>query len=123
MDEKQVSKQVKNVLERLEYSGDLQWYERLNSGKVRTEYGSWLQLCRAGTADYIAICINKQKSISVIFIECKNSSGGKISPDQHKFCEKFSRIPNFHYVIISDANKLAGYILNIAYDRLNDIIL
>lgn len=69
--EKSVSASVKRYLERLEFDGCVLWWERLNSGKIRTEYGSWLQLCRPGTPDFIAVL----KDRKVYFIETKSDSG------------------------------------------------
>lgn len=120
MTESEVSSRVKKTLMNLELTHVIHWWERLNSGRVKTEYGSWLQLCRPGTPDYILICKNKQTTISIIFIECKSSTG-KMSTEQHDFCTRYVCQPYIYYFIISDPSKLAGQILDIAYDRLGDI--
>lgn len=72
--EKDVSKEVKIALDALEASGAVLWWERLNSGKVRTEYGSWIQMCRMGTADYIAI-LPVHLGVMVYFMELKSDTG------------------------------------------------
>lgn len=81
--EKEVSKSVKLALADLESAGAVCWFERLNAGKVRTEYGSWLHLCRPGTADFIAI-LPVTDGVIVYFIECKSDTGVK-KPLQNKF--------------------------------------
>ena len=120
MKESEVSTQVKKILARLESSHDIHWWERLNSGRVKTEYGSWLQLCRPGTPDFIMVCKNKQTTISIIFIECKSDTG-KMSPEQHDFCHRYVCQPYIYYFVISDPYKLSGQILDIAYDRVGAI--
>lgn len=84
--EKDVSKEVKIALDALEASGAVLWWERLQSGKVRTEYGSYLQLCRNGTADFIAL-LPVEGGILPYFIETK-SDKGRQTPAQLQFEEK-----------------------------------
>lgn len=81
--EKDVSKEVKIALDALEASGACLWWERLNSGKIRTEYGSWLQLCRNGTADFIAV-LPVKNGVIVYFMETK-SDNGRQTPQQKEF--------------------------------------
>lgn len=50
--------------------------DRLNCGKIRTENGHWLHLCKTGTPDRFAILRGQ-----IIFIEVK-MFGGKTSPQQ-----------------------------------------
>ena len=120
MKESEVSSKVKKILINLESTGDCVWFERMNSGKVKTEWGTWLQLCRPGTPDFMCIVVNKQKNISVIFIECK-SSIGKMSSEQIKFRYKHIKHVDIHYLLISDASKLSKQILNIAFNRVENM--
>lgn len=120
MKESEVSRKVRKTLESLENTGDILWFSRLNSGKVRTEYGSWIKLCNKGTPDYIAIVVNKNRNISLLWIECK-SSEGKLRPDQIEFKDKHTKHRDIHYFLISEPSTLCEKILAISYDRLNDI--
>lgn len=65
----------KNIIELLQYHG---WYcLRLNSGKIRTQSGGFMQLCPKGTPDLMAI---KRKQ-PPLFIEVKLPKG-IVSPEQ-----------------------------------------
>jgi hypothetical protein len=123
MTENDVKNRVRKTLSNMEISGDIIFYERLNSGKVKTEWGTWLQLCRAGTPDFMCITVNKKKTISVIFIETKRSVGGNWSLEQRNFNDKYTKHEDIHYFLISDPSKLAKQIYSIAYDRVNDITM
>lgn len=95
--EKQISKDVKNALSALESDGAVLWHERLNSGKVRTEYGSWLQLCRKGTADFIAL-LPIENGILPYFIETKSDKGCQ-SLAQIEFQKKIESVGCFYEVV------------------------
>lgn len=120
MTEDEVKKRVRNDLEMLEYSSDCVWYERLNAGTVKTEWGSWLKLCRKNTPDFVCIVINKHKNISVIFIETKKT-GEKLRQGQENFKSKYSKHPDIHYFTIDDPKPFKRMILNIAYNRLDAV--
>ena len=123
MTEDEVKKEIRKILERLESSGDCIWFDRLQSGMVKTQDGSYVRMCRNGTSDFICIVLNKQKTLSVIFIEAKRSDGGTWSDAQRKFASRYAKPPYIHYFLVSDPSKLTGQILYIAYDRLGDITL
>jgi hypothetical protein len=121
MTEAEVSKEIKRTLEVLKCCGDVIWYCRLNSGKVHdSRSGAWIQLCEKGTPDFICIIWNKAKSLSVIFIEAKHSNGGKWEDEQREFCNKYCK-GDIYYFLIKDPTILQKKIMDIAYDRLNDI--
>lgn len=69
--EKEISKDVRLALENLRSAGAVCWFTRLNSGTVKTNYGSWVKLCEPGTADYIAVLCTGQ----IYFIETKSNTG------------------------------------------------
>ena len=72
--EKDVMKEARIALDNLERCGAILFYERLNSGKIRTEYGSWIQMCRPNTPDWIVIMMSKY-GLVVYFPECKGGNG------------------------------------------------
>jgi hypothetical protein len=92
----------------------------MNAGTVKTEWGSWIRMCRPNTPDFLCVVINKQKNLSVIFIETK-SAIGKQSKGQKAFKQQYVKHIDVHYWLISDPSGLAHKILDIAFDRLNDI--
>jgi hypothetical protein len=119
--EAEISKETRKRLESLECSGDILWYERLQAGRVKTEWGSWLQLCRTGTPDFICAVINKNKTLSLIFIENKKSDGGRWTPEQQEFCNRLTKNRDVHYWLVTDPSTLSKKILEIAFDRLSAI--
>ena len=84
--EKSVTADIRRVLEHLESVGCILWHERLNSGKVRTEYGGYVQLCRMGTPDYI-VALRTTMGLLILFIEAKSDTG-KQSIQQVEFQRK-----------------------------------
>ncbi len=72
--EKSVSKDVRTVLTNLELAGAVLWWERLNSGKVKSNYGHYIQLCRQNTPDYVAV-LPVGQGVMIYFIETKSDSG------------------------------------------------
>ena len=84
--EKQVMREIRIALETLEAEGAIHWFERLNSGKVKTEYGGYVQLCRQGTPDFIVVMPSKY-GLVLYFIEAKSDTG-KQSIQQVLFADK-----------------------------------
>lgn len=107
-----------------ETTGEVIWYERLQCGRVKTQYGSWIKLCRPGTPDYCAIVRNQTKGLDLLFIECKRADGkGKLSDVQIKFQNKYKNVQNTHYLIIDHPDYVDHYIDNICIDRIKEINL
>lgn len=77
--ERDLMKEVKNALENLENSGAILWQTRLNSGKIRTEWGTWIQLCEPGTPDFI-VALRSRWGLVVYFIEAKSDTGKQKAP-------------------------------------------
>lgn len=122
--ESAVLKSVSQRLSSWEITGEVYWYERLQCGKVKTTFGSWVQMCRSGTPDFVSIVRNKSKGLDLLFIECKRSDGkGKLSDVQIKFQNRCKNVDNVHYLVIDHPDYLDFYIDSIAYDRLQDITL
>ena len=106
------------TLDRLESAGAVLWYERLNSGKVRTEYNSYIQMCRIGTPDFIAIL----KGGYIYFIEAKSDTGSQ-STAQLNFQRNVEKWATYEIVrdvkqIKNTVEKLTGFYGN----KLKEII-
>ena len=119
--EKQISKEVKIALDALEASGAVLWWERLNSGKVRTEYGGWLQLCKNGTSDFIAL-LPVEGGILPYFIETK-SDKGRQTPAQLQFEEKVEACGCLYELIrdVKDMRVTIESVTNFQKNKLNSI--
>ena len=119
--EKSVSKEVKLALDALERSGAVLWWERLNSGKVETVHGGWMQLCRQGTADFIAI-LPVVDGVMVYFIETKSDTG-KQTPQQVSFQKSVESWGGI-YEVVTDVKQVrytVEKITNFYADKLNNI--
>ncbi len=119
--EKEVMLQVKKILSQYEQTGEVEWWERLNSGKVRIG-AHYIAMCRKGTPDFVAIVRNFSKQLSVVFIECKSDTG-TLRPEQLDFCNNYNIKPGFHILTISEPKELRSFINSISYDFLQDLPL
>lgn len=82
---------IRETLEQYESNGMIKWYERLQSGHAKTMFGSHLNLCRAGTPDWVVILKNKLDKVAVLFIEAKSDSGLKTHrAEQDDFMDKYN---------------------------------
>lgn len=118
-----IKKQMRKKLEILESAGDVVWFERLNSGRIITKWGSHIRLCRDGTPDFVCVIVNKNKTLSVLFIECKKSSGFIWSDEQQAFKDRYTKVEDVHYILCSDVPLFIKYFWAVCYDRVNDIKL
>jgi len=85
------NKSIRELLERYEYIGMIKWFERLQTGHVKTAFGSHMNLCRTGTPDWIVILKNKHDRIAILFIEAKSDSGLKTHREkQDDFMDKYN---------------------------------
>jgi hypothetical protein len=95
------------------------WFERLNSGKVMSAFsGRWMQLCKKGTPDYIAL-INDGEFIHVLFIEGKSNIGVQ-SAEQKEFENGMLGFINVHYIVARSASDVTKKINNITVKDLNN---
>lgn len=115
--ERETMQQIKDALESYQWQKVCIWFSRLNSGKVKTTFGTWLQLCPSGTPDYICLIRDKQARISVLFIEAK-SSEGKQSSDQISFQKRFNGVRDVYYMVIRDVSELHRFIKEVGFDTL-----
>lgn len=90
MIEKDLKTSVQNRLSIYELTGEVVWWERLNSLKVKTIMGTWVQGCRKGTPDIIALIRNRESGITALFLELKSSTG-KLRPEQVEFYDKYNK--------------------------------
>jgi len=105
----------RKIVQWLSITPGVVWFERLNSGKIKTEYGSWIQLCKKGTPDYIAL-IHDGSIAHTLFIEAKRL-GCKQSPEQEWFEEKIitSDIKNVRYIVARDVLSVINAINDITF--------
>ena len=114
--EAEFNKALREALELFLYHRTILWFERLNSGKVNTVHGGWMQLCKPGTPDWIVIFQDRQCNLSVLFIEGKSDSGIKIhKKSQDDFAEN-----NKHFKVLrtADIKEVKDYINDNSVDRM-----
>lgn len=99
--EKDISKDVAKKLSTWQFTGEIIWWLRINSGKIRTEWGSYVQLAPQGTPDYVAIVRNKSLGISVVFIECKSDTG-VLRKDQKLFKDSMIGQKDVYYLVVRE---------------------
>ena len=106
MKESEVLKSVLNKLDNYELTGDVLWHSRLNSGKIQSKFGGWIQLCRPGTPDIIAIINCMDGTIVVLFIEVKRTGVKKLRFEQQEFFNLMDGNPKILCVVINDVKQL-----------------
>jgi hypothetical protein len=122
--ESEVIRDISSALSILERAGDVLWFSRLQCGKVKTEWGSWLQLCKAGTHDFIALIRAKQGNLAIIFIEAKSGVGkAQYRPSQADFKRNYSKHRDILFVLATSGAEVTRFILDNCYSRLNDVHL
>jgi len=102
-------KVISAVMKKLKFrhlTGSVIWHSRLNSGKINSKSGAWIQLCAAGTPDIIAIVRHNDGGLAVLFIECKRTGVTKLDYEQDKFFEKMSVQPRVLCGLINDPKQL-----------------
>lgn len=103
----------KKIVQWLDILPSVIWFERINSGKVQTAWGTWIQLAKKGTPDFIAI-VSGGDIAHVLFIEAKRK-GQSQRPEQKWFQEKVDGIPNVHYLLVDNVLTLTNKINDISY--------
>lgn len=103
--ESDVNKDVKIKLDYWKNLGPVLHWDRLNSGKIRSAYGSYVQLCKEGTPDFVAyVC--KENTCWICFFETKKPSGGIIGDKQIEFSMLFNVVFNVVYELVTDASQV-----------------
>lgn len=106
--EKDLIKQIQQRLDIYQLTGEVEFATRLNSGTVKTYYGSYVKLCKKGTPDYLALIRGKSDNIIVLFIEAK-SNIGKLRPDQEIFKQKYGYKEGFWFLELREINELVKW--------------
>lgn len=118
--EKDVISGVKERLKIWEFHKIVLWADRLNSGRVKTEYGTWVQMCQKGTPDYLAIIRNKDNGLSMLWFECKSDTG-RLRPEQEIFRNRFKSVKDVHYYVIDNPKMVDIIISDLGINRLNEL--
>jgi hypothetical protein len=114
------SELVSDIRKFLSYSKDVIWWERLNSGKVSNGYGGYISLCRKGTPDFVCVVMNRNKGLSLIFLECK-ITGGQLRPEQREFFNMYFAVTDVHCYVITTLQGAKESISRISYDHTLDL--
>jgi len=119
-----VKSQVNASLGNLLLSGDVFYFQRVNSGKIRTDHGTWVQMAEKGHFDFVALFQDKHRNLVKAFIECKRSDKlAKYDPDQIKFMNKYSgKHPNMMFWLVQSGDEVKKLVLANCFNRVNDII-
>ena len=121
--ESEVIKDISSALSQLEGAGDCLWFSRLQCGKVKTEWGSWLQLCKPGVHDFIAVIRSPEGNIRLLFIEAKRPGINKYRPTQEDFKRNYSKHRDIMFLLATSGKEVTRFVLDNCYSRLNDINL
>ena len=114
--EKDVLSGVRERLKIYEFHKVVLWHERMNSGKVKTEFGTWVQMAVKGTPDVVAVVRNKQGGISLLFFELKSDTG-TLRPEQKEFRDRFIGCKDVMYAVITDPKQIDTIISDIGIDH------
>lgn len=106
--EKDLIKQISQQLDIYKMTGEVEWWARLNSGKVKTYYGSYIKLCDKDTPDFLALVRGRQAPLLAVFIEGKSDSG-KLRVGQEAFKQKYAIKECFWYLELRDIKELHNW--------------
>lgn len=90
-------------------TGEVEWWSRLNSGRVKTYYGSYIKLCDKDTPDFLALVRGRNHPLLALFIEGKSDSG-KLRSGQEIFKQKYAVKECFWYLEMRDIKQLDDWI-------------
>lgn len=103
--EKTLIKQIDDFLSVRHLTGEVEFYLRINSGNVKTYFGSYIKLARKGTPDYLAFVRGREDKILALFIEAKSDTG-KLRPEQEQFKQKYEHKEGFWFMECRDMLEL-----------------
>lgn len=110
MKENDIKSSVIRYLKSSNACGTVVWFSRLNSGKVQTQYGSWMQLCESGTPDFVVLT----KHNVVVFLETKSPKESSIKFEQNEFFKRMKRFDFVRCFAVSDyGDGLVGCNINL----------
>lgn len=101
-----VKKAVKDLLN----AEHIPWWP-MQSGKVKSQFGGWVQLCATGTADLLAAPLVSSHShvwSDFLWIECK-ALGKSATPKQLEFAD-FVRQRGHHWLELDDVKILQDWL-------------
>ena len=87
-------------------------FTRVNSGKIETKWGTWIQLADTGTPDIFAF-LNINGHIHVYFIEGKRPVGGVWGYEQQEFKYKYRNVKGVTYELVEDVTQVTNTILKL----------
>jgi hypothetical protein len=110
--------EVKKALELLELTGDVLWQSRLQSGSIRHE-GRFINMCAAGTSDFIAVFRDQGDNLVVAFIEVKRADRkAEYSDSQKEFYNKhFWKHQNMIFLLVQSGDQVKKEIMSRCFDR------
>ena len=112
-------KQIKNSLDMYKMTGVVMWWERLQSGKIQVgRY--WVRMSAKGTPDFVAVLRNREKNLSLLFIEAKSDTG-QVRPDQMDFISKYNNGKDIHSIVVRDIKALDEFINKLGVDKLSEL--
>lgn len=115
--EKQIMLSIKQRLDIYEMVGQVIWKTRLNSGRIKTYFGSHIKLCDKGTWDWVAVFRNRENNLSLLFIECKSNTG-KLRDDQILFQKKYNK-KDVYFLVVKEPKELNDFIDKYSKDFVN----
>jgi hypothetical protein len=113
--EKDLIKQIDVILSQRQLTGEVEFSTRLNSGTVKTYYGSYVKLCKSGTPDFLALVRGREDKILALFIEAKSDTG-RLRQDQEIFKQKYGYKEGFWFLELRDINELIKWFDKYAKD-------
>lgn len=115
--ESEFNSALKKALELFEYHKTILWWERLQSGKVNTVRGGWVQLCRPNTPDWVVVFYGKTKQILLLFIEGKSDAGIKIIKEgQNEFMNHYNQFNGIRVMRTNSIEEVKSFIEQNSYD-------
>ena len=119
--EKEVKREIYDLMERLECCQDILFFERLQSGVIE-HHGNYIWCCREGTPDMFCVFKNKVGGLTTLFIEIKRE-GIPARPRKGAQQEWKDRYGDLHtdliYMIAQSAEEVNKKIRHFAFNRLD----
>lgn len=117
--EAELMKQVSQRLKIYNMTGEVVWFSRLQSGKVRQGL-YFIKLCDLNTPDYLALVRMVDNSITALFIECKSDTG-RLTVGQADFAQRYNRQKDFHVMCLRDIKNLDNWINKYAINKVHSL--
>ena len=112
--ERDLLKQISKRLSLYHMMGQIIWWSRLNSGHVKTYFGTYIKLCDKNTPDFIVLYYDKSHGLNALFIEAKSDTG-RLSKGQKEFSDRYTQ-PNIMILTLRDIKELDMFLEQSAID-------